>query len=224
MVENMEPLQSQEIIDELRKHYSDNPPDDTRIEKIKLLATALQYLEDVEKAFPKVITPVDTVLGLDGKTRVIKEYVETTGGIISIFEKATIYGYPRDAINYWLNRKGRRKAFGDFMGWIYGEIPAGSPTGRQLFEFTVDEPHIEARKALRRSLKQKKIRRDYYAKYLKGNTLKDFASGRSTYQIWKKLNPEEAAAKNLAKRKKRDKKREEKESGSYDPIFSSANY
>lgn len=184
------------------------------------MAMLLNIIEKREKRKHKIITPVDTVLGLDGETRITKEYRKTTGGIISIFEKATFYGTPQDAISYWLNKKGRRKALGNFVGWIYGETPATTAIlqpgmVRPLFEFTVDEPHIEARKALRRSLKQKKIKRQDYDKYLKGNTLVDFAKGRAERNIEKKKRPyEEVMQERLDRRKRRDaKKAREKESG-----------
>jgi len=184
-----------------------------------ITALLLNIIE--ERKEHKIITPVDTVFGLDGEPRVAKEYRKTTVGIISVFEKATFYGMPKDAMSYWLNKKGRRKAFGNFVGWIYGEIPATTPTlqpwmVRPCFEFTVDEPHIEARKALRRSLKQKKVKRDYYNKHLKGNTLLDFAKGRAERNIKKKKRPyEEGMQEKLERRKRRDaRKAREKESGS----------
>jgi len=187
--------------------------------RLFIMALLLNIIEEREKR--EIITPVDTVLDLDGEARVVKEYKKTTVGIISLFEKATFYGMPKDAISYWLNKKGRRKALGNFVGWIYGEVPATTTIlqpwmVRSLFEFTVDEPHIEARKALRKSLKQKKMRRDYYDKYLKGNTLLDFTKGTAERNIKKKKRSyEEVLQKRLERRKRKDaRKAEKKESGS----------
>lgn len=158
----------------LRVFYKENPPNEVEIEKLKLIATALQYLESKEKAFPKTYVPTDKGVDLFGNEITLREYQRMQGGIITMFEKAECYGSPRDAVNYWLNKRGRRKAFGDFVGFIYGEYPtpyAPSAAARVNFAFTMKEPHIEQRKALRKSLRKRGVKKWYYEKYLKKNTL-----------------------------------------------------
>ena len=179
------------ILKQLWQHYQDNPPEDVEIEKLKLTAAALQYLEEKQPAFPKTYMPVDKTMNLHGEEIVVQEYVRMQGGIITMFEKAEVYGSPREAISYWLYKKRRRKAFGEFVGFVYGEYPlpfSHVDAIRVRFAFTIKEPHIEERKARRRWLKKKGVTRTHYDVYLKGNTLKDFESGRAEYNIWKKLN------------------------------------
>jgi len=164
-------------IKELQVFYKNNPPVDVEIEKLKLIATALQYLEEKQRAFPKTYIPTDKGLDMFGNEIVIREYQRMRGGIITMFEKAECYGSPRDAINYWLNKRGRRKAFGEFVGFVYGEYPSpdsNSAAARVNFVFTMQEPHIEARKKHKKNLTKKKIKKWEYERYLKRNTIRSF--------------------------------------------------
>lgn len=195
-----------QIEERLRVFYKENPPDDIELEKLKLIATALQYLESKNKAFPRTFVPTDKGVDLFGNEMVFKSYTRMTGGIITMFEKAECYGNPRDAINYWLNKRGRRKAFGEFIGFVYGAYPSpdsNSAAARVNFMFTKKEPHIEARKAHKRNLRKRKIKRYLYDRYVKGNTLTDFASGKAEENIWRKQNRDEWDAIKLARKKKR---------------------
>jgi len=133
-------------------------------------ACILQHVEKHAPAFTKVHTPKDYERKLDGSIQPVKEYARTKGGIITVFEKAMVYGNPADALSYWRNKRGRRKAFGDFKGWIYGEIPACQDV-RLQFEFTVDEPHIEKRKRRKRHLRKIGLAQWRWKKYHKDNTL-----------------------------------------------------
>ena len=194
------------IIEELREHYKQHPPDDVELEKIKLIATALQYLESKKKAFPRTFVPMDKGVDLFGNEMAFKSYARMTGGIITMFEKAECYGNPRDAINYWLNKRGRRKAFGEFIAFVYGAYPSpdsNSAAARVNFMFTKKEPHIEARKNHRKNLRKRKIKRYLYDRYVKGNTLTDFVSGEAEINIWKKQNSDAWDAIKLARKKKR---------------------
>jgi len=184
---------------------------------IIFLAKAKMLEDKFKKLPPKIMKYRDIINTFDG-IKPTGESWKTQRGIVSVFEKANVYGNPGDAASYWINKKGRKKAFGEFLGWIITEIPVPQTLGgtaRVNFAFTFKEPHIEARKALRRTLKQKKMKREYYDKYLKGNTLVDFAKGKAEKNIKKKRRPyEEVMQEKLDRRKRRDAKAIEKESGS----------
>jgi len=198
-----------QIIEELQAFYKENPPEDVDIEKIKLKAYYLQERERRQRAYTKVFFPKDVTVNLFGEEIVLKEYQPTTGGIITIFEKASVYGFPADAISYWLNKRGRRRAFGEFLGFIYGEVPVAAHFGRVLFEFTRDEKHILERKAHRRNLKKRKIKRYKFDSWLKGNTLTDYANPKKVQQtIWEKNNPYKAEEIRLEKIREKYRKRE----------------
>lgn len=142
------------------------------------------------------------------------EYARMQSGIITMFEKAECYGNPVDAINYWLNKRGRRTAFGDFVGFVYGEfpVPCAARAVRVMFAFVVKEPHIEARKAHKRNLKRLKIKSHQYRKLLKGNTITDFVTREAEVTKWKKENPDVWYEIWLAEHKKRlDVRRKNKE-------------
>jgi len=137
---------------------------------IRLKAFALQYLESKERAFPKKLRKVETRTRLDGTTEETGPAVYTRGGVITVFEKAIVYDTPHDAVKFWINRKGRKTRFGDFIGFMYGEVPVHSDV-RLIFEYTVDEAHIEARKRLRRSLRDRGVPRWWFDKHQAKSTL-----------------------------------------------------
>lgn len=173
-----------------------------------IFLTKARVLEDKFNQLPPKITKhQDTINTFDGLKLTGKPW-STKRGVVSIFEKATVYGSPRDAASYWINKKGRKKAFGEFLGWIIAEIPVPQTPGftvRVNFEFTAKEPHIEARKALRKALRERGIRRNYYDRYLKGNTLQDFATGKAEKTIAKKMmSEEERMGERLKRMRKRD--------------------
>jgi len=236
-------------------HYS-KPVEDVEIEKIRLQALCLRELDKdrVKKTFlPKPELGVTNLTGevipepvtrrmyttvhsdvietdLFGKklppkerkklisVKETKEYARMQSGIITMFEKAECYGHPVDAINYWLNKRGRRTAFGDFIGFVYGAFPVPCVVAqavRVMFSFTVKEPHIEARKAHKRNLKRLKIKPYQYRDLLEGNTLTDFVTREAEVTKWKKENPDVwyeiklAGIKNRSARKEARKKRDE---------------
>lgn len=166
---------SDQIILELRKYYTENPPDSIEDEKLRLETFALDYLlKKIGPLFP-TIKRREVLNTLEGPREVGKPWF-TKGGIIAVFEKAVVYDAPRDAISYWLNKRGRKKAFGEFKGWMFGEIPLMESGGRLIFEYTMDEVPIEARKQLRRTLREHRIPRWAYNKYHARNTLNHYAS------------------------------------------------
>lgn len=273
------------IIQHLRDHYIENPPDDVVLEKLKLQAYALLYLEspraaanlwrhyskpvedveiekirlkalclrELDKERPKktfIPKPELEVTNLSGektqetrpkrvyttvhsdvietdlfgkelprrerrklvKTMENVEYAAMQSGIITMFEKAECYGNPVDAINYWLNKRGRRTAFGNFVGFVYGAYPVPCPVRamRVMFRFTVKEPHIEARKAHRRNLKRIGVKRHQFRNWWKGNTLTDFATGKAEEMIWRKNNPDEWEGIRIERVKERIDRRKER--------------
>ena len=140
------------------------------------------------------------------------EYAKMRSGVITMFEKAECYGNPVDAISYWLNKRGRRTAFGNFIGFVYGEfpVPCAARAVRVMFAFTVKEPHIEARKAHRRNLKKRGIKGYVFRDDLKGNTLPDFESGKAAETTWRKKNPDEWDEIRIQRMKDRVDRREAK--------------
>jgi len=177
---------------------------------IIFLAKARILEEKFNQLPPKITKHQDTMNTLDG-IKLVGEPWYTKQGIVSVFEKAVVYGSPRDAASYWINKKGRKKAFGEFLGWIITEIAVPQTLGsitRVNFEFTVKEAHIEARKKLRKTLRERGIKRHYYESHLKGNTLLDFATGRAEKNIAKKKIPIGERVKERVKRmKERDRRR-----------------
>ncbi len=139
------------------------------------------------------------------------EYARMQSGIITMFEKAECYGNPVDAINYWLNKRGRRTAFGDFVGFVYGEfpVPCAARAVRVMFAFVVKEPHIEAKKAHKRNLKRLKMKGYQFNHYLKGNTITDFVTREAAVTTWKKRNPDVWEEIRIAQIKKRVDRKEE---------------
>jgi len=112
-----------------------------------------------------------------GQQKITGEKVEpykTRAGIITVFQKAWVIGNPKDAVSYYLNKRGRKSKYGRFVGFVYTEIPAISSV-QPVTIYTVKEPAIEKRKAIRRSNRKHRIRRSDYNAHLKHNTLSDFA-------------------------------------------------
>ena len=125
-----------------------------------------------------------------------RERPPTKAGVITVFHNALVYGDPRDAFSYWEHKRGRKKAFGVFRGFIIGEVPA-IDCGRVLFEYYRDDPKVEARKAHKRHLRRRGIPQWHYSRFLKRNPLERYLQGKPPLRPRK---PEES----LAHLKKRD--------------------
>ena len=114
----------------------------------------------------------------EGQQDLMGEYAEkpykTRPGIITVFQKAAVIGNPKSAVNYYLNFRGRKTKYGEFVGFVYTEIPV-IPTVQPVTVYFVKESAIEKRKAIRRSNRRHKVRRSDYEAHLKNNTLVDFA-------------------------------------------------
>ena len=124
-------------------------------------------------------------------------------GIITVFQKAMVIGNPKDAISYYLNKRGRKFKYGEFVGFIYTEIPV-IPAVQNVTRYLVKEPDIERRKKLRRALRKQGVKRYIYDKYLKHNTLIKFNDPN-----FKPKTPKQRADardRKLAKRMKKDPK------------------
>lgn len=99
-------------------------------------------------------------------------------GIITIFEKGCFFGSPRDAFAY-ANRPRNKKKFGEFKGFLFGEIIWGDPRINFMF-FQVDA-RGEKRQAHQKSMKHLKkrgIRTWAYRKYLERNPLERYLEGK----------------------------------------------
>jgi len=184
--------------------YEESPPKDARDELIRVKAVALQWTEDNGRAFPKTARKVNVIRHLDGTVEEVGTPRFTTGGIVTVFEKAVVYNAPRDAVCFWLNRRGRKKKFGAFMGFVYGEVPV-TTTPRLLIEYTVYEAPIEARKAKRRALRKRGVRDWYFDKYHAHNTLTHYA--RPGFKPKTPAQRDREATERLERRKARDRER-----------------
>lgn len=107
--------------------------------------------------------------------------IVTTPGVITLFDNAVVYGDPLDAFSYYENKRGRKKKFGDFRGFIIGEVIRGDC--RLHYEFIRPDPKVEARRRRKRFLRKKGVPIWYYDKYLKRNTLRKWFPRARTREI-----------------------------------------
>lgn len=149
--------------------------DKADLEVLWLKTQATYYQRCMDSGLFKKTTPEGHYKVLGTKNGMV---AKTRAGIVTIFQNATVYGDPLGAIAYWAHRRGRRKSFGPFMGFIIAEIPASNPYGRIMFEFTRDDPKVVKRRATKAALRKKRIKIGYYNKYLKKNTLDKFTKKR----------------------------------------------
>ncbi len=153
-------------------HFENYPvdKDDMKDERIRFKGVVLDFIERNSPPFTKVIQRYDSQIRLTGKG--IPTY-RGKGGVITVFEKAMVLGDPRDAINYYLNKRGRKNKYGPFVGFIYAEIP-DIDTVYPITTYLVTEPDIEHRNKIRKWRKKHNIKKLHYDLYLKYNTLIDF--------------------------------------------------
>lgn len=78
----------------------------------------------------------------------------TKAGIVTVFDMAVVYGDPVEALCFYLNRRGRKKKFGDFRGWMIGECPYGD--SRMNFEYYKPDPKVEDRIKRRRAFAKRR--------------------------------------------------------------------
>ena len=103
----------------------------------------------------------------------------TQAGVVTMFSKAMVVGHPRDAISYYLNKRGRKNKYGKFLGFIITDIPSFLRTTVQpVSVYFVKEAAIERRKELMRWRKAHRITKLDYDLHLKHNTLIHFFEGR----------------------------------------------
>lgn len=99
-------------------------------------------------------------------------------GIITIFEKGCFFGSPKDAFSF-ANRPRNKKKFGEFKGFMFGEVIWGDP--RINFMFFQEDAREKRRKTHQKSMKHLKrrgIRGWQYEKYLKKNPLERYFEGK----------------------------------------------
>ena len=126
---------------------------------------------------------------------------KTQAGVITMFKKAMVMGHPRDAINYYLNKRGRKNKYGMFLGFIIAEIPTYFRAVVQpITVYTEKDPGIEHRKAIGKWRRKHSIKVADYRHHMEHNTLTHFIEGTVT-------TPQERSAMNderIARRMKRD--------------------
>lgn len=103
------------------------------------------------------------------KARHLAEDLKVRAGVVTIFDNAVVYGNPLDAMSYYVNKRGRKEKFGEFRGFIIGEI-IDDPQ-RILFEYIRDNPKVIARRRHKANLRKHHIEVWRFDKYLKKNTL-----------------------------------------------------
>lgn len=135
---------------------------------LKSVLLDIVFQRDLEKT---VKTYHEGQVTLSGKTR---EAYKMRTGIVTVFQKAMVIGRPKDAVSYYLNKRGRKNKYGKFVGFIYTEIPV-IPSVQPVTIYTVKEPSIERRKAVRRSNRRHGIKRSDYEAHLQHNTLVHFS-------------------------------------------------
>jgi len=100
-------------------------------------------------------------------------------GIVTVFEKGCFFGSPKDALIF-ANRPRNKKKFGEFKGFMFGEIIWGDP--RINFMFFREDAREKSRKSHQKSMKHLKrrgIRTLTYEKFLQKNPLERYFEGKA---------------------------------------------